>query len=200
MRFAITVMFFGLVMAGMAQRPYVERLKYERDSINAHFSDTSASILPAKDLEHFNGLPFYPIDTNFRVSAKFRKRKGKPFEMATSTSRLPVYRKYGVLKFEVEGVSCKLFLYQRVREDSKDTAYADYLFCPFRDLSNSDSTYGGGRYLDFRISELKSNVIVDFNTCYNPYCAYNSRYSCPVPPRENHIDVRIDAGVKRWHD
>jgi len=73
--------------------------------------------------------------------------------------------------------------------------YKDYLFFPFTDLTNNASTYGGGRYIDLRIPQ--GNVIVlDFNKAYNPSCAYSPKYSCPIVPGENNIDVAITAGVK----
>jgi len=70
------------------------------------------------------------------------------------------------------------------------------LFIPFIDETSGNETYGAGRYMDIRIGDLEDNPVIDFNTCYNPYCAYNNRYSCPVPPSENHLTVPIHAGVK----
>jgi uncharacterized protein (DUF1684 family) len=73
------------------------------------------------------------------------------------------------------------------------------LFLPFLDNTNGDTTYGGGRYIDLRIPE-GDTIEIDFNKAYNPYCAYNSRYSCPIVPRENYLDTNIEAGVKKFHD
>ncbi|MFV9484298.1 DUF1684 domain-containing protein, partial [Christiangramia sp. ASW11-125] len=73
----------------------------------------------------------------------------------------------------------------------------DYLFLPFTDETNGISTYDGGRYLDFSIPEEK-RVTIDFNRAYNPYCAYSGRYSCPIPPKENHLETAIPAGVKKF--
>ena len=72
---------------------------------------------------------------------------------------------------------------------------ADYLFLPFTDLTSGVDTYGGGRYIDQKIPEGNS-IIIDFNQSYNPYCAYNPRYSCPIPPPENDLLIEIMAGVK----
>jgi hypothetical protein len=74
----------------------------------------------------------------------------------------------------------------------------EYLFCPFKDLTNGVDTYGAGRYLDFTLSDI-NNPILDFNYAYNPYCAYNAGYSCPIPPYENHLKIAITAGEKKWH-
>ena len=73
----------------------------------------------------------------------------------------------------------------------------DYLFLPFMDLTNGVSSYGGGRFLDLKIPEGES-IIIDFKKAYNPYCAYNHRYSCPVPPDANHLNIEIPAGVKAY--
>ena len=73
--------------------------------------------------------------------------------------------------------------------------YRDYLFVPFKDLTNAHETYGGGRYLDFRMKDIEgASCVLDFNKAYNPYCAYSEGYNCPIPPRENHLEVRVEAG------
>ncbi len=187
------------VLSVQAQSEYDHELMLKRDSINVEFEDSATSILPSQELETFNGLNFYAPNETYKVDAKFRRAKGKPFEMQTSTNRLPIYQKYGRLDFRIDGKKCRLFLYENVRKTG-DTSLLEYVFCPFKDLSNLDSTYGGGRYLDFKVNELSKSVTIDFNLCYNPYCAYNNRYSCPIPPKENTLDVRVDAGVKKWHE
>ena len=75
--------------------------------------------------------------------------------------------------------------------------FKDYLFLPFADLTNGEQTYGGGRYIDLSIPD-KDSIIINFNTAYNPYCAYNAKYSCPLVPKENHLDYSIEAGVKKF--
>ena len=72
------------------------------------------------------------------------------------------------------------------------------MFLPFTDAGNGDESYGGGRYIELRIPE-KDTIIIDFNKAYNPYCAYNHKYSCPIPPIENNIPIEIKAGVKKYH-
>ena len=77
----------------------------------------------------------------------------------------------------------------------KEEGFEDYLFIPFRDGTSRIETYGGGRYLDVRIPDGKE-LLIDFNLAYNPYCAYSHRYSCPIPPVVNTLDVKIIAGEK----
>ena len=85
-------------------------------------------------------------------------------------------------------------IYQNLELISKPE-YVDYLFVPFTDLTNGKGSYSGGRYIDTRIPPGKK-IVLDFNKAYNPYCAYNGKYSCPIPPEENHLEVEIRAGVK----
>jgi uncharacterized protein (DUF1684 family) len=196
----ITSLLVGmLAMPLMAQPAYNKLIAMERDSINTAFADTATSILLPEDLVNFSGLNYFPIDVKWKIAAKFkRKRFTRKFKMQTSTDRLPVYKKYGVLRFEVDGKKVKMAVYQNIGLSKKE-GFEDYLFCPFRDLTAPDESYGGGRYIDLRKKDLSKKCTIDFNTSYNPYCAYNYKYSCPIPPKENHLNVRIEAGIKKWH-
>jgi uncharacterized protein (DUF1684 family) len=70
---------------------------------------------------------------------------------------------------------------------------------PFGDATSGFESYGGGRYLDFTISDIKNNFLpIDFNKAYNPYCAYTAGYSCPIPPKENLLNASISAGEKNY--
>ncbi|TQI71601.1 hypothetical protein JM79_2541 [Gramella sp. Hel_I_59] len=165
--------------------------------LNEDFRDFEESPLEKEDLENFDGLEFFVIDTTYIVEAEFiRTPSESPFEMQTSTSRTSTYVKYGELYFELKGKEFMLNLYQNQSLRS-DPEYFDYLFLPFTDETNGISTYVGGRYIDFSIPEEKT-VTIDFNRAYNPYCAYSGRYSCPIPPKENHLETSIPAGVKKF--
>jgi uncharacterized protein (DUF1684 family) len=173
-------------------------MKTYRDSINTEFGDPEKSILEERDLPNFKGLDFYPVTVQWRVSAKVEYiEDGEEFEMATSTERRPKYRPFAKLKFEIDGKPQELTAYQNVKM-SQDPEYKDYLFLPFTDETNGDESYGGGRYLELDASEMTSTAEIDFNKCYNPYCAYNGKYSCPIPPKENSLSVKIEAGVKAF--
>jgi hypothetical protein len=116
--------------------------------------------------------------------------------MKTNTDRLSRERVYGVLTFELQGQTYQLNVYQG--EDSITSEdQQDYLFLPFLDNTNGETTYGGGRYIDLKIPE-GDIIVVDFNKAYNPYCAYNENYSCPIVPRVNYLDTNIQAGVKAY--
>ncbi|HLV91784.1 MAG TPA: DUF1684 domain-containing protein [Aequorivita sp.] len=165
--------------------------------LNESYLNQETSILEIDDFKKFEGLEFYPLDSKYIVRAQFiRTPNEQPFLMPTSTSRLPEYVKYGEAHFYLEDKELILSLYQST-DLAKDSEYADYLFLPFTDLTSGNGSYGGGRYLDLKIPE-GDTLIIDFNKAYNPYCAYNSKYSCPIPPEENDILVRIEAGVKDY--
>ena len=167
--------------------------------LNEEYADAKKSPLTAEDLAVFKTLDFYPIDEKFFVVAKFlRTQKEKTFEMETSTDRKPLYVKYGELAFSIDGRDFKLNVYKNI-ELSKKKEYKDYLFLPFSDLTSGKESYIGGKYIDLRIPK-GDTIVIDFNTSYNPYCAYNHKYSCPKVPLENDLDIEIKAGVKKFHD
>ncbi len=165
--------------------------------LNEEFSNPETTILEPADFKDFHGLEFYPIDEKFIVEAKFiRTLDEKPFLMPTTTARLPEYVKYGEAHFSIDGNFFALNLFKST-EPYDEPGYEDYLFLPFTDLTSGDGSYGGGRFLDQRIPEGET-IIINFNKAYNPYCAYSARYSCPIPPKENDLLVRIEAGVKAF--
>lgn len=142
-------------------------------------------------------LQFFPVNNKYRVVCHFERIKDSTgFIMKTSGTRLPLYFKYGKLSFTLDGQAFELFIYQ-----SKDLMgtkeYKDYLFIPFTDNTTADESYGGGRYIDLTILDIRNNsFVLDFNKAYNPYCAYVAGYNCPLPPKENYLPVDIRAGEK----
>ncbi|WP_313111240.1 DUF1684 domain-containing protein [Aequorivita sediminis] len=163
--------------------------------LNSEFANPETTILTPKDFQTFKELEFYPIDKKYIVNARFvRTSDEKPFLMPTTTARTPEYVKYGEAHFSIDGKDFILSLFKNTQPYS-EPGYEDYLFLPFTDLTSGDGSYGGGRYLDQRIPE-GDTFVIDFNKAYNPYCAYNPKYSCPIPPKENDLLIRIEAGVK----
>jgi len=168
-----------------------------QDQINSEYADAKQSPLLEKDLKNFDSLDFYPISEKFFVLAKFmRTPDEKPFEMPTTTARKPMYVKYGEAHFSIDGKLFKLNIYQS-QDLKKIEKYKNSLFLPFTDLTSGVDSYGGGRYVDLKIPEADV-IAIDFNTAYNPYCAYNHKYSCPIPPQENDLEIEIKAGVKKF--
>ena len=146
-------------------------------------------------------MDFFDIDKNYLVEASLELTPNAPiFEMQTTTVRLPLYKKYGIARFTLNGKKCELSVYQSL-DLMTSLDYANYLFLPFNDNTNGKTSYGGGRFIDLEIPEAGSKtIVIDFNKSYNPYCAYNHKYSCPIPPSENNLNVEISAGVKAYKE
>jgi len=186
---------FGNVLSAQTDEELIAQIEAHQAEENKKFATAETTILTEKDFKTFKELEFYPIDLKYRVEAKFvRTPDEKPFLMTTSTDRLPEYVKYAEAHFTIDGVNLKLNLYKNTTPyDAPELK--DYLFLPYTDWTSGDGSYGGGKFLDAYIPE-GDIIVLDFNKAYNPYCAYNSRYSCPIPPKENDLGVRIEAGVK----
>ena len=169
------------------------KTEFQRE-LNAEYKDASKSPLKDKDRKNFRGLDFFEVDSAYVVTAILQRTPNSSwFGMKTTTKRLSRERIYGILSFVLKGETYKLNVYQG-QDIIKKEGYEDYLFLPFIDQTNGDTSYGGGRYIDLRIP--KGNTIsIDFNTAYNPYCAYNDTYSCPIVPRVNYVPIAIKAGV-----
>lgn len=171
-----------------------------RDGRDAEFRNKKETPLKDEDFEKFKQLNYYAVDNAFRVTAEFtRTADEKYFQMPTSSGITKKFVKYGILKFSLGGKMQQLSVYQIDPEVSaKFPEYAHLLFIPFRDTTNRTETYGGGRYIDIAAPKGRS-VVLDFNVAYNPNCAYGSdKYNCPIPPRENTLDVAVTAGEKRY--
>ncbi|WP_053975648.1 DUF1684 domain-containing protein [Mangrovimonas xylaniphaga] len=197
MRFLI-FLFLGIFALGCAQdkQPILGETTFQK-KLNAEFRDATMSPLTDEDRKGFKGLSFFDVDSSYVVSATLHRIPDSPwFLMKTTTDRESKERVYGVLKFELKGISYELKVYQG-EELMTQEGFEDYLFLPFLDNTNGDESYGGGRYIDLKIPEGDS-LTIDFNKAYNPYCAYNARYSCPIVPRDNYLNAEIKAGVKAY--
>ena len=169
-----------------------------KNKLNLQYGNKQTSPLSTKEVKTFKGLPFYEWNKAYAVIASVELTPNSTlFKMATTTNRAPLYQKYAIATFILNGKKHKLCIYQS--QDSKfNLEYKDYLFLPFKDLTNGKETYEGGRYIDVFISNIVNNqIIIDFNKAFNPYCAYNKSYSCPMTPIENILSTAIEAGVKK---
>jgi len=175
----------------------IETMQYQAQ-VNREFADKDHTPLDSIDLIQFKGLNFFEPDIRYKVEARFKRTPGeKPFEMTTTTDRLPIYVKYGELHFNLNSKKLVLNAYQNLEYSQKEE-FKHNLFVPFTDLTNGRLSYGGGRYLDIEYAGEKT-IKLDFNRAYNPYCAYSHRWSCPIPPEENDLNIEILAGVKSFH-
>jgi len=172
----------------------IEEILTFRRGLDTDYQDPKESPLGAENIASFAGHQYFPIDLGLRVWAKVEKLTNqKSFIMPTSGPKKPEYRKFLKLTFSIDDSSYVLFAYQNVSLVQKEE-YKDFLFLPFTDKTNGFESYGGGRYIDLRIPASDS-LLLDFNQCYNPYCAYTSGYSCPIPPKENALPIKIEAGI-----
>jgi len=144
------------------------------------------SPLTREQRKAFDGLQYFPENPDLRLELEIEEFPQKEIiEMQTSTGDVQQHTRFGKIHFEVDGQRVELTLY-------KD---AHGYFLPFVDDQAGEETYGAGRYLE--PEALKDGkVLVDFNYAYNPYCAYNDLYSCPLTPWENRLQVSIRAGEK----
>ncbi|CAM1366572.1 conserved hypothetical protein [Tenacibaculum sediminilitoris] len=196
------VLFIFIVIAfsckSQDKKPLLGASDFQKD-LNAKFKDASKSPLTKKGLKKFKGLDFFPIDNKYKVKARLEKTPDALiFNFPTTTSRVAVYRKYGVLSFKIANKEFELSIYQNVNPKPE---YVNHLFLPFLDNTNGKTSYKGGRFIDVYTTDIEDDgtVVIDFNESYNPYCAYSNRYSCPITPRDNYIDVEIKAGVMAYN-
>ncbi|EAY27168.1 DUF1684 domain-containing protein [Microscilla marina] len=178
-------------------KKYKKTIKCERKTKDKEMK--KGEQLSKVDRRKFKRLKYYKVDITYRVLAKMKLTPNTDFfDMVTSSGQKQKYRQYGILHFELQGKKLTLPVYQS-RRLMRLPQYKTHLFMPFTDLTNGKYIYDAGRYLDLRIPpQNTSGFIIDFNKAYNPYCAYNPSYSCPIPPPANHLNMAIKAGEKKF--
>ena len=185
----VIILFFQNISA--QNKSYNDSLiSYQKNYIHNH------EVVGKDDRKYIH---FYTIDAHYRVTASFERiYDGKGFDMNTASGMKQKYFHYGLLTFKLHDSLAHLYIYQSASL-MQQKKYKDYLFVPFSDATSGFESYGGGRYLDFTISDIKNNfLVIDFNKAYNPYCAYTTGYNCPLPPKENLLTIAIPAGEKNY--
>jgi uncharacterized protein len=164
----------------------LKRFRDEKDHVFAH---DPHSPLTKEQRQDFKGLVYFPENPQLVIHASVdRAVESGEVRMSTSGGEEQVYQRYGIVRFKVDGESATMTLYSS--EDS------DELFVPFRDATSGKESYGAGRYLE--VHAHGDEVAIDFNYAYNPNCAYDPAWSCPLPPMENWLKVPIRAGEKAF--
>ncbi len=154
------------------------------------FKNHFQSPLTREQKKDFKGLSYFPENEALRLEVKVEPlNDSKPMIMQTSTGGAQEYFRYGKFKFQVDGQEAGLTIYQSEHG----------FFLPFVDSLAGKETYPAGRYLDLELLP-GDRFIVDFNVAYNPLCAYNEMWSCPITPAENRLKVPIHAGEKLFHE
>lgn len=175
-------------------KPAADPARFRQDELERRrdrdqfFKESGES--PIKDRAAFTGLRYFEPDAAYRVTATLERLDGgKPYNVTMTGGETETYQPYGRATFTLAGQECRLLVF-RSQEDGQ-------LFIPFKDLTNGQETYGAGRYLDVPERDVSGDELpLDFNRAYNPFCAYNPTYTCPIPPAENHLKVAVRAGER----
>jgi hypothetical protein len=170
----------------------VLKWRKERD---VFFKSHQRSPLLPQDKKNFNGLKYYPFDPQYVFSGeieRFNFHINNPKYYATFLTNKGTnkrYIRYGKFHFQLAGKEYTIEIYKSILSDT--------LFIPFKDKTNEKETYEGGRYIDAEILP-DYKMVLDFNMAYQPSCAYNEKFVCALPPRENMLDIDIQAGEKNY--
>lgn len=167
-----------------------------QQSQNEEFKDPVRTPLMAEDRTNFQGHNFFPIDKDYRVTARFESTPESPiFLLATSKGTEKRYRRLGKLHFILKEKAITIEAYIPVQGFGM-AALGQHVFIPISDQTNGNTTYDAGRYLHIDGVPASREWILDFNKLYNPFCAYNANFECPIVPEPNQLDIPIEAGIK----
>ena len=167
----------------------LDDFRAEKDDFFGHHPQ---SPLTREQKRDFKGLAYFPENPGLRLEVAVEQFQPKvTIKMQTSTGAVQTYQRYGRFKFNVDGQEAALTIYSGPPDQGG-------YFLPFADSQAGTETYGAGRYLEPEALG-GGKFRVDFNLAYNPYCAYNDKWSCPVPPAENRLSVAVRAGEKVFH-
>lgn len=190
----LIIIFYGF-RGSQDDTAYVKEIEKERQDKD-RFMRTSAESPFSTNPEAYKGLSYYPPDIKYRIIANLRPiEKKKPVILTTNDGKEQRYIEYAYAEFKLDGVSNKLL----ILEIADMGPFRGNLFLAFGDETSASETYGAGRYLDVTKTPGSSTIKLDFNLAYNPYCAYNNSFTCPLPPRENILTIPIRAGEKVYH-
>ena len=172
------------------EEKYVMEWRQERDQF---FKNHQRSPLAPAKKKSFKGLKYYPFDPRFVLCPQIERfifHINNPRYYATFLTNKGTnkrYIRYGKLRFKLNGKEYSMEVYKSI--------LSDMLFVPFKDMTNGKETYEGGRYIDAEILP-GYRMVLDFNMAYHPSCAYNEKFICVLPPKENMLEIEIKAGEK----
>ncbi len=170
----------------------IEKDRNERD----RFMRSSTESPFASKPDDYTGLKFFPPNIKYRIIASLEPiQRKKPVVLATNDGKEQRYFEYAWATFKLDGKEQRLL----ILEIADMGPFRGKLFLAFGDETSAVETYGAGRYLDVAAPPGSSTITLDFNHAYNPYCAYDESFSCPLPPRDNILTVPIRAGEKLYH-
>lgn len=186
---AIGVIFLAIIIFNqLANNPstYLLKVEQEREQKDLQFKNDPDSPIKKEERADFKGLKYFSLSDDYVVEATFQSEGMQDtLTLVTSTGTDYQVARAGKLLFTLQNQPLELVAFTYLEPGKND------YFVPFRDLTTNVSTYGGGRYLDVPST---TPITIDFNKAYNPYCAYNETFVCPLPPKENKLNVEIRAG------
>ena len=191
-RFAVLLLATVMASSACSGRPmsYEEEIAAWRSEKDRYMRSAESPVIEFHRKD-FPALPYFPISIDYRVPASLEVVRAEDIiELSVSTGQRRRMRRIGVLKFSLQGKPSSLTAFVDATENDMRR-----LFVPFGDLTNGTETYQGGRYLD--LDRTGTGIYdLDFNRAYHPFCVFNSAYECPLPPRENRLQMPIRAGEK----
>ncbi|GAB4027724.1 DUF1684 domain-containing protein [Spirosoma koreense] len=181
----------------LAQTPFADQLAQHREKYKKDLLTSAGG--PIQEESDLGYVQFFAPDSTYRVMATLKLTpNAEPFDMPTYNGKTRPHVVYGILSFVLNGKKQQLTLYRNLNA-IRIPEYRDYLFLPFKDATSGKETYGGGRYMDLRKGDIQDGrVTLDFNKAYNPYCAFQEGYPCPIPPKNNVLSIAIKAGEKAY--
>jgi len=186
----VSVSLYFILFQGEDSKKYVDRILEERKGTQKFFKTSNDSPFKGKK---FKGLNYFPPDISFKTTAVIEKlEESDTVMLKTFDNKKVIYLKFAIAKIKLKGEKINLILFKELANKSKNN-----VFLLFNDRTNGNQTYSGGRYIDLNFKNSK-RIEIDFNKAYNPYCEYDIKYTCPIPPKENNIPIKILAGEKKY--
>jgi uncharacterized protein (DUF1684 family) len=176
---------------------YIENIVARREITDEWMENDPNSPFNYKGKVEFSGLNYFDVDPEFVFKSKFYDldQKDTIIIMGTKGEERKASR-IGYLKIDNNNKIHHLNVYENYGKDG-----SVYHSIWFTDETTNKDTYGVGRYLSFELNPNKDFIYtIDFNVAFNPYCAYNSDYSCAIPTKQDHLDLAVRAGEKKYHD
>lgn len=186
----VALVVFFMIRSGESNQGYKEEINQFWEDRHDFFKTSKASPFIQKEVD-YEEVEFFEPNPDYKVNGALNRfTRRETITLGNSDGTSTTYLKFADVNFKINGQECSLLLL-------KALGFGNQYLLAFGDATSGDSTYGGGRYLDVAIGK-SDQVTLDFNKAYNPYCAYFEDFTCPLPPRENLLDVAIEAGEKNY--
>lgn len=181
---------FFFLQSNGSDDEYIDAILEFREDKHQFFKESEGSPFVQKKIP-YEPVQFFPPDPAFKVRARLERLTSREtVSLANSDGSIVKYLKFAQATFKLNKKEYSLLVL-------KALGFGNQYLTAFVDETSGESTYGGGRYLDIMIGK-SDKIEIDFNKAYNPYCAYSAEYLCPLPPRENFLEVAIEAGEKDY--